>query len=443
MSENPSVATLSVFPMTAAANPNGHLVIGGCDVVELAHAYGTPLYVFDEATLRQQCRSHCAAFSSRYHDAKVLYAGKAYLGLKLAHLIAEEGLGLDVVSGGELFVARAAGFDPARICFHGNNKSADELALAFDWGVGRIVVDNLHELALLERLAEERAVDAATLLRLAPAVDPHTHKYIATGVADSKFGLPIATGMAARAVARALAAPRLRLCGFHAHIGSQIHDLAAYEQTVGVLVAFAADMHAKHGFVAQEMSLGGGWAVRYLPDEVEPSPDEVATVLVGALRRACERHELPLPALSVEPGRAIVARAGVALYTAGGTKDIADVRRYVFVDGGMADNIRPALYGARYTAVVANRLLEPADGVVTIAGRYCESGDILIDGAALPRVQPGDIVALATCGAYAPALASNYNMSLRPAIVAVHDGHVTLWRRRETYDDLVRCEAGA
>jgi diaminopimelate decarboxylase len=431
---------LAVFPLTASVTDGGHLSVGGCDVVDLARQYGTPLYLFDEATIRRQCRNYVTAFSSRWPRASVLYAGKAYLGLCLARLMRDEGLGLDVVSGGEMHVARAAGFPPGRVYLHGNNKTADELREALAWRVGRIVVDNLHELAMLAQMAQAAGRPADILLRLAPAVDPHTHRYIATGVADSKFGLPIAAGMAAEAVARASASPWLRLRGYHAHIGSQVHDLLAYRETIEVMAQFAAAMSAGCGYAPQEICAGGGWAVRYTAAESEPSPDNVADMICTILRSSWEAAGLPLPALSVEPGRALVARAGVALYTVGGVKEIAGVRRFAFVDGGMADNIRPALYQARYTALIANRASEVPGDTVTVAGRYCESGDILIRDALLAGPQPGDILAVAACGAYTLSMASNYNLVPRPPVVAVLDGRSTLWRRRETYDDLTRCD---
>jgi diaminopimelate decarboxylase len=434
---------LTVFPITAAVDSAGHLVIGGCDTLELAEQYGTPLYVFDDETVRAQCRAHVAAFASRYPQSRVYYAGKAYLGTRLARLIRDEGLGLDVVSGGELHVAQTAGFPMPRVCMHGNNKSADELRTALHLGIGRIAVDNLDELALLDQVAAAQGVVAPVLLRLAPAIDPHTHRFMATGVADSKFGLPIASGVAAEAVERALASPTLHLHGYHVHIGSQISDLDAYRQTVGVVMAFAQAMREHHGFVPAELCLGGGWAVRYTPTDDAPDPAQVADTLTEALRSECSARRLPLPALCVEPGRAIVARSGVALYRVGGGKDVAGVRRFAFVDGGMADNIRPALYGARYTAVAANRMTETASELVTIAGRYCESSDILITDALLPPLCAGDVLAVAACGAYAPAMASNYNMALRPAIVAVANGQATLWRRRETFTDLLRCDVAA
>lgn len=441
MSEQTALtANLALLPVTAAVDARGRLQIGGCDVVDLAHEFGTPLYLFDEATLRSQCRAHLRAFSSRYPHVQVLYAGKAYLGVRMAQLVRDEGLGLDVVSGGEMHIARVAGFPAQRVCLHGNNKPADELAQALEWGAGRIVVDNLHELEMLAHMAAARGVQASTLLRLAPAVDPHTHRYVATGLADSKFGLPLASGMAAEAVGRALLLPGIKLLGYHVHLGSQIRDLAVYRDTCSVIVQFALEMQRRHDFAPAEVSLGGGWAVPYLADDAAPSIDEAAEAICGALQSACAGR-LPLPDLVVEPGRAIVARAGVALYRAGAVKDVAGVRRFVFVDGGMADNIRPALYGARYTALLANRMREPAVMKATIAGRYCESGDILVEDARLPDVQPGDVLAVAAAGAYAPAMASNYNGALRPAIVAVHEGKPTLWRRRETYEDLVAREA--
>ena len=431
---------LSVFPSTAAVNRHGHLLIGGCDTVELAQQFGTPLYVFDVATLREQCRAHVAAFAVRYADTCIYYAAKAWLSVKLAQFMRDEGLGLDVVSAGEMYVARAAGFPAQRVCLHGNNKSADELVTALEWGVGRIVVDNLNELDTLVDLATHKQAVAPVLLRIAPSVDPHTHRYIATGVADSKFGLPMATGMAEQAVQHALAASSVKLYGYHVHIGSQIHDLDAYRRTVGLLVTFAAQMRQRYNYTPVEISMGGGWAVRYLPDDEVPTPDDVADVLTKTLQAACREYAMPLPTLSIEPGRALVARAGVALYTVGASKDIAGIRRYIFIDGGMADNIRPALYGARYAALIANRVSTPASERVTIAGRYCESADVLITDAMLPPPQRGDILAVATCGAYAPSMWSNYNMALRPAIVVVADGQATLWRRRETYEDLLRCD---
>lgn len=436
---------LSLFPITAGVAASGHLTIGGCDVVQLARAFGTPLYVFDEATLRGQCRAfQVAAGAARtaygYPALRVAYAGKAYLGLRLLHIIAEEGLGLDVVSGGEMHMARAAGFPAGRVHLHGNNKQSAELRVALEWGIDRIIVDNLDELAALAALAEWQAQPVDVLLRLAPAVDPHTHRFLATGNADSKFGLPLAGGQAAQAVEQALAAPWLNLRGVHAHIGSQIASLTPYEETAHALLAFVAEMRDSLGWQPEELGLGGGWAVRHTVEESDLAPAAVVNGLADVVAQDGRRHGLPLPALLLEPGRSIAARAGVALYTVGAGKDVPGVRRFVFIDGGMADNIRPALYGARYTALVANRAEAAAADTVTIAGKYCESGDVLIKDAQLPPCAAGDILAVAACGAYAPAMASNYNLALRPAIVGVHQGQATLWRRRELPDDLLRYE---
>lgn len=430
----------SIFPITSGVNAEGHLTIGGRDTVELAREYGTPLYVFDEATLRAQCRAFVSAFTSRHPRTMVAYASKAYAGLAILKIIAEEGLGLDVVSGGELAIALAAGFPPERIHLHGNNKGPEELREAFAAGIGRIVVDNLDELALLEGIAREQGVTADILLRLSPGVDPHTHAKITTGILDTKFGMSIQTGDAATAVERALASDSLHLLGYHCHIGSQIFEQESYAEAVDVMLGFAAAMRDRHGFVPEEFSPGGGFAVQYVAEGPAPDPDGYAELVVDALRAACETYGLPLPRLFVEPGRSIVARAGVALYRIGARKQIPGVRTYVSVDGGMADNIRPAMYDARYEALIAGRPADEPSETVTIAGKYCESGDILIRDIALPAPVAGDILAVPASGAYCIPMASNYNAALKPAIVLVNNGAARLIRRRETYEDLIRNE---
>lgn len=430
----------TILPLTAGVNAAGHLTIGGCDTVELAQRFGTPLYVFDEETLRSQCRAFRDAFSRRYPKSMVAYAAKAYAGPTLLKLIAAEGLGLDVVSGGELAIARSAGFPPERIHLHGNNKSAEELHEALQAGVGRIVVDNLDELALLEEIAGRLGRPADILLRLSPGVDPHTHAKITTGILDTKFGMPIQTGDAETAVQRALATPHLHLLGYHCHIGSQVFETEAYAEAVEVMIAFAVRMRQRYGYTPEEFSPGGGFAVQYVGEQPAPDPDVYAGLVVDALHAACERHGLPLPRLFVEPGRAIVARAGVALYTIGARKVIPGVRTYVAVDGGMADNIRPALYDARYEALIANRAAAVPDETVTVAGKYCESGDILIRDVTLAAPRMGDILAVPASGAYCIPMASNYNAALKPAIVFVREGKARLVRRRETYEDLIRTE---
>jgi diaminopimelate decarboxylase len=429
-----------ILPLTAALNEAGHLALGGDDAVELAREFGTPLYVFDEETLRHQCREFQTEFRSRYPDTAVTYAGKAYLGRALCAIIAQEGLSLDVVSGGELAIARSVNFPPERIHFFGNNKSEEELREALDYGVGRIDVDNFHEMQLLNGLAQARGQPQKVTLRLSPGIDPHTHAHTTTGTLDSKFGIPLPTGQAAAAVRQALEMPGLEPVGLHVHLGSPIFEITPYRQAVEVVFAFAAEMKRKHGFEMREFSPGGGFAVRYVEGQEPPPVAEYAEEIVSALKEAGQKHDLPLPVLAIDPGRAIVARAGVALYTVGSSKDVPEVRRFVSVDGGMADNIRPALYDSQYSALVANKPLDRRRERVTIAGKYCESGDILLRDAELPPLEPGDILAMPAAGAYALTMASNYNASLRPAIVLVKDGQARLMRRRETYDDLMRCD---
>ena len=428
-----------VFPDTASANLHGHLVLGGCDVVELAAQWGTPLYVFDEATLRNRCREFREAFVAHFPHSVVAYAAKAFINRPLAQLLLEEGLDLEVVSGGELAVARSVEFPPQRLHFHGNNKTPQELVEALEYGVGRIIVDNFWELELLNRLAVERGMRQEVLLRISPGVDPHTHVYTTTGVLDSKFGFPLETGQADQALDQALKAPGLRLVGLHFHLGSPVFETEPYAQALE-LVLDLAQRHAAAGFRLEELSPGGGFAIAYTRSDEPPTPLAYAQVMDEAIQRACQRTGLPLPRLSVEPGRAIVGKAGVALYTVGAMKDIPGVRRYVAVDGGMGDNIRPALYDARYEAVVANKLHQDATQQVTIAGKYCESGDILVRDVMLPPVERGDLIAIPAAGAYAPAMASNYNLMLKPPIVMVNEGRARLLRRRESYDDLLRLD---
>lgn len=444
-----------VLPLTAAVSGDGHLLLGGCDAVELARDYGTPLYVFDEETLRGQCRAFIKAFRSRHPDTAVAYAAKAYLGRALAAIVAQEGMDLDVVSGGELAIAASVGFPPERIHFHGNNKSEQELVEALDYGIGRVVIDNFHELHLVSGLAGARGIRQKVLLRLSPGIDPHTHHKTTTGTLDNKFGIPmfapaapstVAQGhspehgitQAEAAVRQALEMPGIELVGLHVHLGSPIFELEPFTQAVDIIGDFASKMRNKLGFEMREFSPGGGFAVAYTDDQHPPSPDDYAEAIVPPLIAACERHGLPRPRLFIEPGRSIVARAGVALYTVGASKDVPGVRRYVSVDGGMADNIRPAMYDSKYAALVANRALDDRVERVTVAGKYCESGDVLMKDADLPPLVPGDILAMPTAGAYALAMAGNYNASLRPAVVLVRDGEARLIRRRETYEDLMR-----
>jgi len=430
------IPRLSLFPLTAAVNKKGHLVIGGSDCIELAEEFGTPLYVFDELSLRIKCAEFRAEFGQRYADTAVVYAGKAFINRALALILKDEGLGLDVVSDGELSIAHSVDFPLDRVYFHGNNKSAEEIRLALKGKVGRIVVDNFHELAMLGEIAKKQGCIPDILLRLSPGVDPHTHKHITTGAVDSKFGFPLSSGD--EAVAQAVSAPNLNLVGLHFHLGSLIFGLEPYQEAIGLILNFAAAMKPKHGFELQELDVGGGFAIQYTLDSPAPPISAYAEAIASTLTSKCRELKLALPRLIVEPGRAIVGRAGVALYRVGVVKDIPGVRCYVSVDGGMADNIRPALYGARHEAVLANKVLAKAAEKVTIAGKFCESGDILVKDINLPPVSAGDILAVADCGAYCLPMASNYNASLKPAVVLVKEGKARLIRRRETFADLTR-----
>ena len=426
-----------LLPDTATATGEGHLALDGVDLVELAAEYGTPLYVYDEATIRNRATAFREGLRTAYPgESLVCYAGKAYCAPWLLQVIDEERLGLDVVSGGELYTAQRSGFPPERIVFHGNNKAEHELSMALEAGVGRVVVDNLEEIERLSRLASEKRLTQRVLLRVAPGVEAHTHEHIRTGVLDTKFGLSIQTGAAAEAVRRIRSSRGLDLIGLHAHIGSQIFELEPYQLTVQRTFAFAAanEMDLK------ELSPGGGFGVRYTPTDETLTPTQATRAVAEAVCQAAAQAEAKLPSLSVEPGRSIVGHAGVALYRVGSVKEIAGVRTYVAVDGGMADNIRPTAYGALYTPLLANRVNDTANVRVAIAGRYCESGDVLVKDAALPMPRVGDVVAVPASGAYHLSMASNYNLVPRPAVVVIAKGKPRLVRRRETYDDLLATE---
>jgi len=432
------VPRLSLFPLTAEVSKQGHLIIGGCDTVELAAEYGTPLYLLDELGLRSKCRQFKNEFGQRYADTSVIYASKAFLNGALAIIVKEEGLGLDVVSAGELAIAESVAFPMDMVYFHGNNKSAEELRLALNRHIGRIVVDSFDELRMLGELAEETGHIPDILLRLTPGVDPHTHEHITTGVIGGKFGFPLFS--ADEAVTQDMSAPSLNLVGLHFHLGSLISEVEPYQDAIETVLDFAADMRKKRGFELEELNIGGGFAVQYTLDSPAPSISLYAEAIVSQILGKCRQLGLSLLMLTIEPGRAIVAQAGVALYRVGVVKDIPGVKRYVSVDGGMADNIRPALYGAKYEALVANKVLAEETGPVTIAGKFCESGDILVKDISLPPVSAGDIIAIPDCGAYCLPLASNYNASLKPAIILVKEGRSRLIRRRENFQDLTRCD---
>lgn len=438
--EAPIYTLADVLPLTARSNAAGVLQIGGCNVRDLAGAFGTPLYIYDEHTIRQTCRDYLRDFQAHVPGARAHYASKAWLSPALVQILVEEGFGLDVVSAGELHVALAGGMDPEQIGFHGNGKTRDELQYALDSGVGRIIVDNDDELALLDELTQEGAKEQRIMLRITPGVDAQTHAKTTTGLRDSKFGFPLPSGQAEAALVRALEAPFLDLTGFHIHLGSPLFNIAPYADGIATIGEFAAEMKQRHGYEWREFSPGGGMALTYTANQVAPQTDRYAVQIAEAIHTACDTHGLPIPDVHIEPGRSVVGRAGVALYSVVSRKHIPDTRDYVTVDGGMADNIRPAMYDSQYEAAAAEQMNTVPSLVATIAGKFCESGDVLVRDAALPSLQLGELIAIPASGAYQIAMESNYNLALRPAIVMVKEGDARLVRRRQTLNDLLELE---
>lgn len=421
-----------------AVDGQGRLLIGGLLAEDLARTFGTPLYVIDADRMRERMRRYGAALAPA--GGVATYAGKAFLSGASVRLVASEGLWLDVVSGGELFLALKAGMPAERILVHGNNKSADELRAAMAAGVGRIVVDSLAELTRLASLATETAQGVDVLLRVAPGVEGGAHHHIQTGQEDSKFGLGLRSGDALAAVRLALGAPSLRLRGLHCHIGSQILEIAPFERATDAMLAFCQELQAGLGYWPEELDLGGGLGVRYLPGDRPPSIEEHVAATAGrVLQRSAELGLRP-PRVILEPGRAIAAEAGVTLYTVGDRKEVPGVRTFLAVDGGMGDNPRPALYGARYSAVLSDRATTAGTDRVSIAGRYCESGDILVEEVWLPPAHSGDILAMFSTGAYNHSMASTYNRVPRPGVVWVEDRSARMVVRRETFEDLYALE---
>jgi len=422
---------------TSKINEQGHLEIGGCDAVDLVRKFGTPLYVMDEELIRGRARQFIGAFRETGLKFQVAYASKAFCTMAMCRIAEEEGMSLDVVSDGELYTALRAGFPAERIHFHGNNKTPQEIAMAIDANIGCFVVDNFVELRLLNAMAGEKRRKVKALLRITPGVEAHTHEYISTGQTDSKFGFDLGNGSAYRAVAETLKSENIELVGIHSHIGSQIFGVEGYRLTVQKAAAFADTVRRELGAVFRVVNVGGGFGIRYVEGD---APLDVS-VYVKAIADAVKEHfgamEYPLPEIWVEPGRSIVGDAGTTLYTVGTFKDIPGVRKYVAVDGGTTDNPRPALYESRYEAMLANRAAEPAEEIVSVAGKCCESGDMLIWDLALPKVESGDILAVSCTGAYNYAMASNYNRIRRPAVVFVRNGQADLVVERESYEDIV------
>ncbi|MBE6636718.1 MAG: diaminopimelate decarboxylase [Ruminococcaceae bacterium] len=422
-----------------SVNERGHLTIAGRDTVALAEAYGTPLMVMDEARIRARFRLYREAMTRWFGGAsRPLFASKALSCRYLYRLAREEGVGIDLVSSGELYTALASGFDVGQAFFHGNNKTDADITYAMDHGVGWFVVDNLTELDRIEEEAAKRNRVQPILLRLTPGIDPHTHAAITTGQVDSKFGIAIETGQADEAVAYTLAQKHIRLDGFHCHIGSQIFEITPFCDAAKLMIAYVAQVKARFGYEASLLNLGGGFGVRYI--ESQPQPDYADSIrrIASLIDAEVARSGIRKPTILMEPGRSIVADACVTLYTVGGTKDIPGFKHYVSVDGGMPDNPRYALYQSDYTVCLASRMKDQPDYTCTVAGRCCESGDLLQENVCLPKPKRGDILAVLTTGAYNYSMASNYNRIPRPAVVAIRDGEVIPVIRRESFEDLIR-----
>ncbi|MCZ7427564.1 diaminopimelate decarboxylase [Micromonospora sp. WMMA1949] len=428
-----------LWPRNVARGPGGALTVAGLDVRDLAAEYGTPAYVLDEDDLRERCREFRAAFP----DADVYYAGKAFLCRAVVRMIAEEGMFLDVCTGGELATALSAGMPPERIGFHGNNKSVAELTRAVDAGVGRIIVDSFTEIDRLSELARERGVRPKVLVRVTVGVEAHTHEFIATAHEDQKFGFSLAGGAAAAAAFKILDEDVLELRGLHSHIGSQIFDASGFEVSARRVLALQSQIRDARGVELPELDLGGGFGIAYTTQDDPASPHDLAKRLRKIVDGECAAENLAVPHLSVEPGRAIVGPAVFTLYAVGTVKDVDGLRTYVSVDGGMSDNIRTALYDASYSATLANRTSAAQPMLARVVGKHCESGDIVVKDEFLPAdVQPGDLVAVPGTGAYCRSMASNYNHVPRPPVVAVREGRARLIVRRETEDDLLALDVG-
>ncbi len=420
---------------------NGELAIGGCAVTRLVQEFDTPLYVYDEVLIRDLMRTYRQPFEERGIRSRIAYACKAFCTVGMCQIADEEGLWLDVVSAGELHTALAAGFDPARICLHGNNKTDTELQFAIAEGIGVIVIDNFHEIETLHDLLERAGKAVDVMLRVAPGVDAHTHEFISTGQQDSKFGFDLYSGQIEQAAALVREHPALRFVGLHSHIGSQIFDVEGFRLAAERLAQLCVLLRTKYGMSTEVLNLGGGLGVRYTAKDTPTAILTLVRELIQVTESAFASHNMALPLLMLEPGRSIVAQAGTTLYRMGSRKEIPGVRTYVAVDGGMTDNPRPALYGAKYEAAVANRMRDPADDLVSIAGKCCESGDMLVWDALLPRANPGDIVAVSCTGAYNYSMASNYNRIPRPAAVLVAHGRARVLVRREQASDMHRLDA--
>lgn len=420
------------------ATPKGHLTFAGLDTVELANTYGTPLYLLDEDRIRAHCRAFRDAFAKHFPAGSLpLYAGKANAFSGLYKILKDEGMGIDVVSAGEIYLAKRAGFDLSLAFFHGNNKTDADIDFALECGVGYFVADNREEIEAIESIASRRGIKQKILLRLTPGIDPHTYEAVNTGRVDSKFGIAIATGQADEIVALTLQKEHIELCGFHCHVGSQVFYEDVFERAVDVMLAFAASARKNLGYTAKMLDLGGGFGVRYTEKDPKIDPIERLASIAERFHTTCASLDFPEPRFFMEPGRSIVADAGMTLYTVGSVKPIPGYKTYVSIDGGMADNPRYALYRSAYTLLAANKQNETHDKIVTVAGRCCESGDLIQENVPLPAsIEKGDIVAVCTTGAYNDSMASDYNKLLRPPVVLIKNKIPRLALRRGRFEDL-------
>ena len=425
----------SLKPITTRINDDGNLEIGGCDLVKLAEKYGTPLYVLDEATIRKICRDYKDAFKG-YPKVNMMYASKALCSSATSALIASEGFGFDVVSSGEIFTVYKSGANMSKVLFNGNNKSYDELSLAIELGVGRISVDNFFELSLLNEIAKSHKKIVNILLRITPGIECHTHEYIQTGHLDSKFGFDLTQiDDAVELIVNDYT--NLKLHGLHAHIGSQIFEKSIYGDEIEILVKEIARLDEKFGLKLDEINIGGGLGVKYVEADYPPSTYEVAEIVIKRLYECIEKYKIDAPALFIEPGRSIISTSGVTLYTLGSSKQVPKGKTYFAVDGGMADNARPSMYQAKYDAQIANKPDYELAQTVTVAGRFCESGDILIKNIKLPEIEEGDILCVYNTGAYNYSMASNYNRVQKPAMVLVNNSQSDIIIKRESLEDLI------
>jgi len=419
---------------------DNQLVIGGISAQDLVKEYGSPLYVFDETLIRDYCRDYRKYFKCEENNNRVAFAGKAFLTIAMCKLLKEEDMCLDVVSGGELYTAHKAGFPLGKVMFHGNNKTLDEIELGVKLGVGNFVVDNYYEMDELDDIAKKYNKVQNIYLRITPGIEAHTHEYIKTGQIDSKFGFAPVGTVIEDAIKKAISLENINLAGIHCHIGSQIFDLEPYEDAVEIMLELVRSTKENLGYLIKEVDFGGGFGIYYTSEDEPRTTQEYCMTIINKVHEVCERTGQERPLLTIEPGRSIVANAGTTLYTIGAVKEIPNVRKYVSVDGGMTDNIRPALYNAEYECVLANRIQGTCEETVTIAGKCCESGDILLKDVKLPEIKSGDILAIMTTGAYGYSMSSNYNKIPKSAVVMVKDNEARLICRRESYEDLLKNE---